>query len=75
MPKQRGRHNHAGMIAALIHFQIRAAGERHVDLHQNFAVTHARDRHFFNLDIFFAVEDGSRHLAIHSWCPSHLLPG
>src|SRR6266852_8486226 len=75
MPEQRRRHNHAGVIAPLIHLQIRAASEGHVDLHQNFAVTHAWDRHFFNLDVFFAVKDGSRHLAIHSWCPSHALPG
>src|SRR5216684_2430677 len=75
MPEQRGWHNHAGMIAALIHLQVRAAGKRHVDLHQNFAVTHAWDRHPFNLDVFFAVKNGRRHLAIHSWCPSHALPG
>jgi hypothetical protein len=66
MPEQRRRHNHAGVIAPLIHLQIRAAGQRHVDLDQNFALSHTRDRHSFNLDVFFAVEDGSRHLAIHS---------
>ena len=66
MPEQRRRHNHAGVIAALIHLQIGAAGERHVDLDQNFALTHTRDRHSFNLDVFFAVEDGGRHLAVHS---------
>src|SRR6266403_341118 len=75
MPKQRRRHNHAGVIAPLVHLQIRAAGEGHMDFHQNFAVAHARDRYSFNLDVFFAVEDGSRHLAIHSWCPSPALPG
>ncbi len=66
MAEQRRRHDHAGVIAPLVHLQIRAAGKRHVDLDQNFAFAHRRDGHSFNLDVFFAVEDGSRHLAIHS---------
>ncbi len=65
MTEQRRRHNHASVVAALIHLEIRATSERHLDLDQHLALFHARDGHSFNLDVFFAVQDGSRHFSIH----------
>ena len=77
-----GRNNHAGVIAALIHLKVGAAGESHLHLDQGSSpFSHARDRHSFDLEIFFAVQDGRRHFSIHCWLlPSRasrfqLLPG
>ena len=56
MAEQGGRHNHAGVIAALIHLQIRAASESHLHFDEHFALSHARDGHSFDLEIFFAVK-------------------
>jgi hypothetical protein len=41
-----------------------------MNFNQYFAGTHTRDRHSLNFDIFFAVQHGSRHLAIHNVLPS-----
>ena len=63
--EERGRHDHAGVIAALINLEVGAAGERHLHLDQHLALFHARDGYSFNFQIFFAVQDGSRHFSIH----------
>ena len=47
--EQRGRNDHAGVIAALVHLEVGAAGQGDLDLDQNLAVTHARDGDFFDL--------------------------
>ena len=73
MAKERWRHDHAGVVAALVDFQVSAAGQRHLHFDQNFALAHARDGHFFNLQVFFAVQDGSGHFPIHFWFPSPLV--
>jgi hypothetical protein len=47
---EEGRGNdHAGVITALVHLEVGAAGEGNLDLNQNFAITHARDGNFLDL--------------------------
>jgi hypothetical protein len=57
--------DHAGVVAALIHLEIGAAGERDLDLDQHLALFDARDGYSFNFEVFFAVEDGSCHFSVH----------
>src|SRR5580658_9007258 len=45
--EQGGRHNHAGVVAALIHLEIGAAGESDLYLDQDLAFFHARNWHSF----------------------------
>ena len=66
--------DHAGVVAALVHLEIGAAGQCDLDLDQNLAVSHARDGNFFNLKVFFAVQDGSGHFSVHCWLPSNTEP-
>ena len=73
MSKQRRRNDHARVIAALVHLQIGAAGQRHLHFNQHLAVFDARDGYSFNLEIFFAVQHGSRHFSIHCGVPSPAL--
>ena len=78
--EERGRDDHAGVVAALIDLEIGAAGESDLDFDQHFALFHARDGHSFNLEIFFAVQDGGRHFSVHCLLPSQdsrfqVLPG
>ncbi len=73
--EQGGRDDHAGMVAALEHLEISAAGQGDLDLDQNLAVTHARDGDFFDLQVFFAVQDGSGHFSVHCGLPSSYLRG
>ena len=68
--EERGRDDHAGVVAALIHLQVGTAGERDLNFDQHLALFDARDRHSFNLEIFFAVQDGGGHFSIHCWFPS-----
>ena len=68
------RDDHAGVIAALVDLEIGAAGQRDLDFDQNLAVTDARNRYFFDLEVFFAVQDGSGHFSVHCGFPSTLLP-
>src|SRR5438552_14407888 len=56
-------HNHASMIAALINFQIGAAGQRDLHFDQHFSLANAGDGHPFNFHVLFAVEDSCRHLS------------
>ena len=66
MAKQRRRHNHAGMIAALIHLQVRPAGQGNLHLDQYFAFTQLRDRNLLDLYVLFAVEDRRCHISVHA---------
>jgi hypothetical protein len=75
MAEQGGRHDHAGMVAALVHLKISAAGQGNLNFDQNLAFSHARDRYFLNLEVFFAVQDGCGHFSVHCWLPSQRLPG
>src|ERR1700693_2997046 len=43
-----GRDDHAGVIAALIHLEVGAAGERHLHFNQDLALFDARDGNSFN---------------------------
>ena len=63
--KKGGGHDHAGVVAALIYLEIGAAGKSHLHFDQHLALFDARDRHSFNLEIFFAVQDGGCHFSIH----------
>ncbi len=63
--EKRWRDDHARVVAALVDLQIGAAGERDLDFDQNLAITNARDWYFFDLQIFFAVQDGSGHFSVH----------
>jgi hypothetical protein len=78
--EQRRRHNHAGVIATLVHLEIGAAGKSNLHLDQNFAIPDAGNGHSFYLQIFFAVQDGGCHLSVHCLLPSQafrsqVLPG
>jgi hypothetical protein len=53
--EERGRHDHAGVIAALIYLEIGAAGESDLHFDEDLSLFDARDGHSFNLEIFFAV--------------------
>jgi len=72
MAKQCGGHNHAGVVAALVHLEISPAGESDLYFDQHLAFFDARDGHSFNLQIFFAVKNGSGHFSIHCWLPSRV---
>src|SRR5438876_11476264 len=50
-------HNHASMIAALINFQIGAAGQRELHVNSHLSIGNVRSRYLFNLHFLFAVED------------------
>src|SRR5262249_43417978 len=72
--KQRRRHDHARVIAALKDLEIGAAGQSHVHLHQHFPALQRGDGHFLNLHVLLAVEDRRCHLSFHSaFSPS--IPG
>ena len=70
--EQRGRNDHAGVVSALVNLEIGAAGQRDLHFDQNFALADARDGYSFNLQIFFAVQDGSCHFSVHCLLPSQL---
>src|SRR6185369_4337022 len=74
VPEQSGGHDHARMIAALVHLQVGAAGKGYRHLHQNFAISHPRNWYPFNLYVLFAIEDGGCHLSVH-YLSFHELPG
>jgi hypothetical protein len=75
MAEEGGRDDHAGVVAALVHLEISAAGQGDLDFDQNLAVSHARDGYFFDFEVFFAVQDGSGHFSIHCGFPSSYLRG
>src|SRR4051794_10864258 len=53
------------MIPTLINLQVRSACQRNLNLDQNFTLCHSRNRHFLNLHVLFAVEDGCCHMSVH----------
>ena len=57
------------------YLQVRAASQSHLNLNQHFPICNTGNRHFFDLDVFLAVENGSGHFSIHDATPSHALPG
>ncbi len=64
--KERRGNDHAGVIAALIHFEIGTAGESHLDFDEDLSLFDAGDGYSFNFKIFFAVQDGGCHFSVHS---------
>ena len=72
--KQRRRHNHAGMVAPLIHLQIGAAGQGNLHLDQNFPFAQLGNRHLLDLYVLFAIEDRRCHISVHSKSPSISCP-
>src|ERR1022692_204162 len=68
--EERGRDDHAGVVTALIDFKIGAAGEGYLYFDEHFSLFDARDGHSFNLEIFFAVQDGGGHFSVHCLLPS-----
>ncbi len=72
--KQRRRHDHARVIAALIDLQIGTAGQGHLHLDQHFPFVQRGDRHPFDFDVLFTVEDRRCHLSVHSTGPSIRCP-
>ena len=75
VPEQGGRDNHARVVSTLVDLQIGTAGQGDLHFDQYFPVTNSGNRHFFNLDVLFAIEDSSCHLTVHARLPSHELPG
>src|SRR5256885_1581297 len=73
--KQRRRDDHARVVATLIDLQVGSAGQRDLHFDQYFPVTYAGNRHFFNLQILFAIEDCCCHLTVHARLPSPEPPG
>src|SRR5882724_530671 len=73
MSKQRRRHDHARVVAALINFEVGAASQGHVHLHQDLTGLQRGNGDFFYLDVLFAVEDRSCHLSFQLF--SHSIPG
>jgi hypothetical protein len=53
------------MISAAEDFDIRAAGESHLHLDQEIAVTDIRNGYRLNLQVLLAVKHGSHHVIIH----------
>src|SRR5581483_3185962 len=62
VPEQRGRNDHARVVAALVDLQVGAAGEGNFDFDQDLAVFDARNGDALNLYVLFTVEDGCGHL-------------
>src|ERR1700685_3863209 len=60
------RDDHARMIAALKNFEVGSAGQRDLNFDQNLAGAYTGNGDSFNFEIFFAVEDGSRHFSVQS---------
>ena len=80
MSEERRRNDHSGVVATLIHLEVGAAGESDLDFDEYFTLFHAGNRHSFNLEIFFAVQDGGRHFSVQCELPSQdsrfrVLPG
>ena len=75
VPEQGRRHNHAGVITALVDLQVGAASERDLHFDQDLTFPHAGNGHLLDLYVFLAVQDGSRHFSIHFEHPSQALPG
>src|SRR5581483_11816987 len=77
--EQRRRHDHAGVISALVDLEVRAAGEGDLNLNKNLTLADTRDGYLFNLYVLFTVEDGCRHMSVHanslpSGCPAESRP-
>src|SRR5262249_29376079 len=72
--KQGGRHDHASVVAALIHLQIGAAGKGHLHFDEHFSHVQSGNRYPFDLDVLFPIEDGRCHLSHACWS-FHELPG
>jgi hypothetical protein len=53
------------VVAALINLEIGAAGESDLYFDEDLSLLDARDGHTFNLEIFFAVQDGGGHFSVH----------
>jgi hypothetical protein len=66
MAEDGGRHDHFGVITAFENLEVRAAGERGFDADADFARFERGRRDVFNLNVFFAVQDGGFHA--HSLC-------
>src|SRR5437773_1754838 len=64
--EKRRRHDHARVIAALVHLEIGAASQGDLNFDENLAIADARDGYFFDLEVFFAVQDGGSHFSVHS---------
>ena len=64
--EERGRHDHARVIAALVHLEIGAASQGDLNFDENLTIADARDGYFFDLEVFFAVQDGGGHFSVHS---------
>ena len=54
--------NHARMRTLFPDLEVRAAGERHLDLEQNFVFGQGRYRHLFHFQIFGAVKHRGAHV-------------
>jgi hypothetical protein len=61
MAEDSGRDDHFGMIAALENLEVRAAGKRGFDADADFTRFEGGRRDVFNLNVFFAVQDGGFH--------------
>jgi hypothetical protein len=59
------RNDHAGVVATLIDLEIGPAGESDLYFDEYLTLFDAGDRHSFNLEIFFAVQDGGGHFSVH----------
>ena len=64
--EKRRRHDHARVIAPLVHLEIGAASQGDLNFDENLAIADARDGYFFDLEVFFAVQDGGSHFSVHS---------
>ena len=61
MAEDGGGHYHFGVITAFENLQIRAASKRGLDADADFARFERGRRNVFNLNVFFAVQDGGFH--------------
>jgi hypothetical protein len=70
--EESGRDDHARVVSAFIDLEIGAAGQSDLDFDKHLTTAGMRDRHFLNLHVLFAVEDGGCHFPVHFYL---LLPG
>ena len=65
MPKNGRRPNHASVVAALPHFEVRSVGERKADSKKHFVGSQRRHVDHFDAQVLAAIENRSGHFRWH----------
>ena len=65
VPEHSRGHDHPSVVSAAEDLHVGAAGQRHLDPNEDVPAADCGNGHRLHLQVFFAVEHGRHHLAIH----------